>query len=398
MSLGEEITVAVVSGSLGAAGADLLACTPGDGSSDAVNVRALVPVALSETCVGAIQGALLAILVALVVSGGVVAVVKQVKRLSWTGAAALTQFPSITLIVCAQLQMGLVVCGGKVMLAGQDDVGLGAFGLVLGVGMFPAYPLLARLLVSRRCYRLALTEAAPGTHHTLARRVLTWTLPQYSLDSTITISRSFAHVVGRCRRPSPLWAGIATFQPIAMMFCVFAQSGYCAWMFSLTGLVFIAAGMGTIAFRPHRIPLVNVISCVSLCLTGVVVGLSARLATTPLDANASSAVGALSMVQTAVTCVRVGHLLYAFTTVRLRGSKWLKRVSPDGESNTNPKPVFDITCCASRRSTKIQEDDSDTVPMLHVPRATQPAPLAAPPVAPNPVSYTHLTLPTKRIV
>lgn len=268
-------------------------------------------------------------------------------------------------------------------------MGLGVFGLVLGVGMFPAYPLLAYLLLSRRCYRLALTDAAPGSDNTLVRCVLTWTLPQYSLDSAVTISRSFAHVVGRCRRPSPLWAGIATFQPIAMLFCVFAQSGYCAWMFSITGLVFIGAGLGTIGLRPHRIPFVNVISCVSLCLTGVVVGLSARLATTPLDANASSAVGALAMVQTAVTCVRVGHLLFSFTAVRFRGSKWLKRVSPEGDSTANPQPVFEITCCATRRTIQ-KEEDLDAFPMLQMPQATQPsltpAPrrISAPPPLPSP--------------
>ena len=66
MSRDEELAVSVVSavggtGLQAVVGLGLLHCTPGDLRNDDLNIRGLVPVALSNSCEGAVQGALLSI-------------------------------------------------------------------------------------------------------------------------------------------------------------------------------------------------------------------------------------------------------------------------------------------------------------------------------------------------
>ena len=381
LSHNQEVAVATVAATMSGAGPDLqsiaalglMACTPGANSdSDSVNVRALVPIALSNTCTGAVQGGLLAVACAMTVSLVAVAVLRRSKELTWGEAASVAQCPSVVLIVCSLVQMGLVVCGGRLVVEGGADGGLlGVLGLVLGIALFPAYPLLARFLVSRRCFRLTLTDAAPTT----ARPLLRWMLPEYTLDGKVAVSRSFAHVVGRTRLRSSLWAGTATFQPILMLFCVFARPGYCSWMFALTGALFCVVGITTIVFRPHRIAIANVFGGISLCLNGVVVGLSARLASDPLDYNATTAVGILSMIQTGFTVVRTSHMVLSALVVRFRGTIWLDMVDPDGNAPPNgqsPRAVFDVrmrSCCRGGAPSKCRAlvEGGLVDPVLQVP-------------------------------
>ena len=111
----------------------MLRCSPGsdeDVESEA-GIRALVPVALSGTCAGAVQGALLAIGAAGVLSVMAMSIVKTVKKLSWVEAAAMVRCPGVVIAVWAFVQMGLVVCGARLTTGGSDVV-LGVVGVLAG--------------------------------------------------------------------------------------------------------------------------------------------------------------------------------------------------------------------------------------------------------------------------
>jgi hypothetical protein len=362
MSRDEELTVSVVSavggtGLQAVVGLGLLRCTPGDLRNDDLNVRGLVPVALSNSCEGAVQGALLAIgctaifnilgmlfvkhqrtktiKVSVVVKASTaqpsdddhdgdyvdVPPSKMEVGCSWWEAASLAMCPSITLAVASLLQMGLIVCGGRMI---QDGLGvaLGMVGVLVGLVLFPLFPFLVWLLVSRRCYQLAPTPEAP------AKLILPWLLPCYVLDSDVLPTKAFSHLVFQRRYPHFIWAMLPVLQPTIMFFPTMAAPGYCSGLLLFAAVFFALVGAIVLISRPYFIAVQNITRGSSLLLTAIVVGLSARLAMRPGDATVASIVALLAMAQTAVSVVQILHSGLYLVVMKLKGDVWFRVTSP----------------------------------------------------------------------
>ena len=208
----------------------LLRCTPGteeDAESEST-IRALVPVALSGTCVGAIQGALLLIGVACVATMCTTGILRRVRGLSWVQAAGVVRCPGLVLSVWGAMQMGLVVCGGRLASSESGYRGLGVAGLVAGAALPFLTVSSTYLFVSRRCLRLGQTSEALEVSSPLAVRLRSLMLPRYELDfATFPTSAAFSTVVGKYRRPCCLWTGLAQAQPLVMLLVVLSPTAAC---------------------------------------------------------------------------------------------------------------------------------------------------------------------------
>ena len=187
-------------------------------------IRALVPVALSGTCAGAVQGALLAIGVAGVLSVAAMCVVKAAKSkdgLGWVEAAAMARCPGVVIAVWAFVQMGLVVCGARLATAEDGDRGdvvLGVVGVIAGAVLPVVCIVLAWSVVSRRCYRLGQVPAAVAGRSGVVVWARSVFLPSYELDAQVyPVSKAFSTVVGRTKRPSCVYAGLSSMQPVVML-------------------------------------------------------------------------------------------------------------------------------------------------------------------------------------
>eukprot|EP00658_Telonema_sp_P-2_P013427 TRINITY_DN15083_c0_g1_i5.p1 TRINITY_DN15083_c0_g1~~TRINITY_DN15083_c0_g1_i5.p1 ORF type:complete len:1156 (-),score=46.76 TRINITY_DN15083_c0_g1_i5:105-3422(-) len=403
----EKQAVAVVSALSAAVAADmqtlaavsLLRCSPGDTENVETDagIRALVPVALSGTCVGAIQGALLTMgIVALVTFLGT-AIFKTIRRIPWGDAAATLRFPGIFLAVWAFLQMGLVVCGGRLVLASPtSDKALGAIGVALGICVPFVFMGLAYCVVSRRCYRLAGKEAGPGTFW--ARRIL---LPEYELDTiSIPISKAYSTVVGRSRLLSCFWAGLPLFQPVILAFVIFAQGAVCSSLLIVSGvLMMLVAAVCHIIFRPHRILAANILQGCAMALNAAILMVAAKLVGDPINAGALGANRVISMIQIGLSVLRILHSAGSAGYMFLWGAKVFTRVSTPSTKRTIEccdcdemfiQPEFEYNAPLSGSGTLVAPSSSNVYGSTSIepPKRT----------IFEPVSYTHLTLPTKRIV
>ena len=358
-ALGEKERIAIAAASMASADLQtvaaigLLRCTPGsdDDVESEAGVRALVPIALSGTCAGAVQGALLGVCVALLVSVGATCAVKAVRGVGWAQAAATTRCPSLMLSVWGFLQMGFVVCGARLLTAPEEDGGdvvLGGVGVVVG-GVLPGvYVLLAWTVVSRRCYRLAqVPGAVAGRHGAVVWARGTW-LPSYELDSAVyPVSRAHSVVVGRTRRASPLWAGLSVIQPVAMLLVVFVQGTSCSVMLIIAGVVLAMLGCVHAVFRPHRMVGSNYLQAVAMLLNACILFVASSLVRDPLNIPALDSNRAISMLQVGLSVCRLSLSVGSFVYMRLYRKTVFARCNEDGvlkdeEDGSLPTPVFDV--------------------------------------------------------
>ena len=377
LTVKEKQAVAVVSALSAAVAADmqtlaavsLLRCSPGDTENVETDagIRALVPVALSGTCVGAVQGALLTLgIVALVTFLGTV-VFKTFRKISWGEAAATLRFPGIFLAAWAFLQMGLVVCGGRLVTASANisDSVLGGIGVVLGTAVPFVIMGLAYFVVSRRCYRLEGKKAGPVT--SWARRVF---LPEYELDTIgVPISKAYSTVVGRSRRLSCFWAGLPLFQPVILVFVIFAQGAVCSSLLIIAGVIMmLVAAVCHVIFRPHRIMAANILQGCAMALNAAILMVAAKLVEDPINAGALGANRVISMIQIGLSLSRIVHSAGSAGYMFLWGAKVFTRVtSPSTKKTTDScdcdetliQPEFEYNALLCGRNTLGAPSSSD---------------------------------------
>ena len=316
----------------------LLRCSPGaeeDVETDA-GVRALVPVALSGTCAGAVQGAFLAIGVAALASVCVTLVVMRVRGVGWTAAAAVTRCPGLVIAVWAFVQMGLVVCGAR-LVTGNSLV-LGAAGVAAGGALPVVCVALTWGVVSRRCYRLAQTPKAAAGRSGLVVRLRSLLLPSYELDGDAhPVSKAYSAVVGRSRRPSCLWSALPVMQPVVMLLVVFVQGAMCSTSLIVAGVVLLLLGaVCHMLFRPHRILAANHLQGGAMALNAAVLIVASKLVSDPLDLSAVGANRAIAMIQVGLSVSRMAHTVGTVVYMRLFGTAVFQLCDPSYENMVGP--------------------------------------------------------------
>ena len=330
----------------------LLRCSPGATFSveTEAGVRALVPMALSGTCRGAVQGALLAISLAFVLNLLLTILLKVLKGINWFDAAAISQFPGATLFLWGFLQMGLVVCGGRLMTNIDDAVGnysvkdahLGQVGVVLGVAVPFLYIAVTWAFVSRRCYHIRETtppaastvegEPQPQPLTEQPTRLNTFIVetfvPKFELDMSLyPSSKAYSFVVGWSRFASSLWVALPTTQPMLMLFVVFVYGEACEALLTITGLFLVAVGVICyIIARPYRTTIDNYVQGVAVLVNGAILFIAAKLVTDPTSRLAKDANRALSFVQMALSFLQGGFSVYSFYFMMFRRPSRFERV------------------------------------------------------------------------
>lgn len=316
-------------------------CSPGsdeDVETEA-GIRALVPIALSATCKGAVEGALVGIAAAAVVSVLATSFVKFAKKTSWMEAASLTRSPGIILFVWAFLQMGMTVCGARLITAEDtSNVALGVVGVMLGCVLPGVCITVTWAIVSRRCFRLSQRIAAIAGRSPVIVWCRSTFLPSYQLDHAVyPVSRMFATLVSRTRRPSCVWAGLATVQPLVMLLIVFFEGAMCDIILIIGGVLLLLIGIVChIIFRPHRIVASNYLQGVAMCLSATVLIIASRLVSDPLDVSAGDAYRTVTMIQVVMSVCRFVHLGVAVLYMRLYGSETFELSQPDGTLSASP--------------------------------------------------------------
>ena len=223
--------------------------------------------------------------------------------------------------------MGLVVCGGRLL---QEGVyGVGALGLLFGVGLVPLQILLAQLVVSRRCYRIAVRQSV--THNPLLRGAAYVFLPQYELDKdALPASGAFTSIVGTTRYRWSGWAGVRVLQPVIMVLCVFGRGSLCNALY-ITAAAFLGLlGMVHLVLRPNRILVMNFLASFGLLVNAALVLLGSMLAYDPTNPTLRDVYTRLASAQTALTGMRLLLQLLSFVIMRARRGEWLCTVMPDG--------------------------------------------------------------------
>ena len=393
----ERVVVAVVSAVSSnlqtVAAVGLLRCAPGSLANveSASGIRSLVPVALSGTCLGAVQGALLFIAMSAVVALGAVGIAMYLRGLRLIAAAALTRV-GLVFVVWAQLQMGLVVCGARLLL-GDTDKGLGALGVFVGAILPVVTVTLAYTVLSRRCYRVCQTEEAllAGPKYAVVARSLI--LPSFTLeDPSLPLSAAFSTVVGYCRRPSCLWAGLPYIQPVVMLLVSFSTQGLCSPTLISSGVFFFTIGAVAFAIlQPSHTPILNIHHALSMALNASVLMIASKLVSSPLDATALAANQVVSMLQVGLAILKAVHMVGVVAYFRWIASKDIfRRCNPDGTlPEVTPEPVFDVQGVLFReRKLPSRRSFQLDVPMIAPLPATPSHGLATPPLT---SSSTHIS-------
>ena len=318
----------------------MLGCAPrGADSGESDNVRALVPVSLGDTCEDAVWGALVTMAGVGALSGVAVLVHRRIKGLPWTQTCAALFSPSIFLQAWGMLQMGLVVCGGR--LVQQGSVVVGAVGLLAGLAIVPCYMFLAERVISRRCYRLGLSGGAPRNR--AVRAVMFVMLPRYELNKEeMPACKAFTVVVGRTRYRWSGWAGLWVMQPVVMLLCVFAKGELCLGMYIAAAACLGLLGLMHVIVRPHRTLLPNLLTCVALFINGGLVLVGSMLAYDPLDPVLRDVSYHLSLAQTGLTAIRTIITGCTFVLMRVKRKSWFQAVSGDGAVEDKPEPIFEV--------------------------------------------------------
>lgn len=400
LSVAEQQTIATISAVAPSlqtvAAVGLLRCSPGsvETSETDAGVRALVPIALTGTCAGAVQGALLGVASAGVISIIATAVLMRVRGISWMNAAAVTRCPGAMLGVCGFMQMGFVVCGSRLILLSSDatDTALG----IIGVGLGATLPLvnicLAWGVISRRCYRIGLTQTARKESTRGGIWLRSVLLPEFELDtSTLPVSKAYSTLVGRSRLVGSVWAAVPVSQPLIMMVVVFVHGAGCSAVLIVAAVcMLLVAGVCHVWFRPHRILVSNYLQSCSMTLNGGMLLAGSKLTTDPQNPSALAATQYIAMAQVALSCVRLCHSVGAFLYMhRFRQASYML-VEPDGheavlENPQLPQPptddatnyptfVFEYLVGSARRIKLHEEVNTPVVlPMLPIlPISTTP--------------------------
>ena len=344
LGAGEKAAVAVVSSLSGAAAATdlqavavlaLSACSPGgEGDDNESSVRALVPIALSNTCEGAVGGALVGIGGAAVLCCAVVGFLMTAKRASFPtllSACSRIRCPSIVLVIWAMMQTGLLTCGVELLQGGESisagSGALGAVGVVLGVAPPFVYWWVARGVASRRCYRLAPTGVLPGGG--VGRALCRVLFFRYELDMDVyPMSKCFATVVNKTRRPHWIWAGLPVLLPVVLLLVMLAEGSGCSPLLTAAGAIHLVVGLVNLWFLPHRQLSSNVLQSLGVLTNGVLLIASGALSRTPDSDGLMSLCRGLSMLQAAISAVRTANTVVCWVINKLFRVTWLMRVNP----------------------------------------------------------------------
>ena len=341
LGAGERAAVAVVATMSAAAAATdlqavavlaLSACSSGSDGDNESSVRALVPIALTNTCEGAVGGALVGIGGAAIACGAVVVFLMTAKRASFpTLLCACSQIrcPSVVLLVWAMMQTGLLTCGVKLLQVGDagsgGSIALGVVGVVLGVTPPFLYWWVARGVASRRCYRLAPTGAVPcGRAGRALCRVLFF---RYELDMDVyPMSKCFATVVNKTRRPHWIWAGLPVLSPVVLLLVILAEGNGCSPLLLTAGVVHVCIGLVWLWFLPQRQLSSNVLQSLGILTNGVLLIASGGLARTPGSEGLIGLCHGLSVLQTCLSTTRTINTAVCWLLNKFFRQTWLMRV------------------------------------------------------------------------
>ena len=304
-----------------------LRCSPGggdatgdNGNAMADNVRSLSLVAFDSTCHGALIGDFVFLGGFTAIHFAAVLAVLMMKKRSMWGAMAMVRFPSLTFVMAASLQTGLIVCGYQVI-----DTGLGAVGFVAGVAL-PVIPVVVLLtVVSRRRYRIQFPALRPrrpfgyGVDEPRAvpcggceGRLVDVMLPTTSLDGQFhPIGVAFSTFVGRNRLPHAVWGCLPYLTPLALLPAVVAPISACVPLIVVSALAYFALAAVMFVVRPQSILLSNISGGAALVVNGMLTAGSAALIYDPSSTLARSVISAFGSVQTVASGIRLGHGLVA---------------------------------------------------------------------------------------
>lgn len=344
------------------------ACSPGGGKATGGNAKAtedntrsLSVVALDGTCEGVVRGNLLALgAVTLVHMAAVAAVVgvfrmRGAKNYTFMQAASMLRLPSFEFTLGASLHVGFVVCG--VQLTAQGDSGaeyvLGGVALLASMVVLPVVPgLLAWLVLSRRRHAIRFVSwvvrcppsfgqphvPPPPTKpiHSVQQMAQRLFLPTSQMDRNFhPIAIAFTSLVARNRLRPAVWSSLPYVPPLFLLPVLLAPAGLCTVPMVVAAVLYVAAAVVLLVFRPASILFQNVIGAASLLINGALVGATAALLVNPRSQLARTVAGGVGNLQLATSVVRLVHAGVVSGLLPL-----LMNI------NVLPKPVLDETECA----------------------------------------------------
>ena len=324
------------------AGFQMLDCAPSATSWFDRSIRALSPVAITDTCEGLVAGNLLVLILLAVASAFVASLymclkngsiaqtnisrsaADKIPKVTWLESAAATRCPSVVFLVAVAMQSGMMVCGVRLL---QGD-GYGALGGI-AIGVAFAHPvaalLITEMIIPRRCYRI--TEelwwlwSNPTKFHRIASVFYTPSpkspspkqlavrlfLPRCELDGNIAPSKAFAAFVANTRFPHTFWASFPSLLPLALGIPSLASGSTCTALFGFVAAIYVVFACVYFILMPHRVIASNWLLGVALLLNALL-AILAGLASDQRGGDAAlDGYTTVAILQMVVTCLRVIH-------------------------------------------------------------------------------------------
>eukprot|EP00658_Telonema_sp_P-2_P021467 TRINITY_DN18549_c0_g1_i3.p2 TRINITY_DN18549_c0_g1~~TRINITY_DN18549_c0_g1_i3.p2 ORF type:complete len:272 (-),score=68.55 TRINITY_DN18549_c0_g1_i3:99-914(-) len=142
------------------------------------------------------------------------------------------------------------------------------------------------------------------------------------------MSKCFATVVNKTRRPHWIWAGLPVVLPVVLLLVMVAEGSGCSPLLTAAGSMHLVVGLVNLWFLPHRQLSSNVLQSLGILTNGVLLIASAALSRTPDSDGLMSLCRGLSMLQTAISTVRTTNTVVCWVINKLFRVTWLMRVNP----------------------------------------------------------------------
>lgn len=282
----------------------LSACAKGSAKASGLGVRMIAPLAISDTCEGAVMGNFITLGAMGVIHCVVLVVFRMRKQKSILVAMDSAHFPALSLIIIAFLQNGFLVCGMDLIRSGRNALGYASVLWVMV--MLVAFTLVA--------YRSCPRAYCPSMYGPLPKGVEVLAkvcLPVGHWDHTVLGSRMFSPVLGKYRYPS--WA-LVIFNFSSFLASVPIASGTgsaCVPLYALSLMLQLSFAAAVAFRRPYRTLINNVIQPTGLLVNAAIVVhyillLDKSLVTgSAMDITIRSSLSVFVTIQTILSIARV---------------------------------------------------------------------------------------------